>query len=52
MALLHALTNNKEKVGDFYENSFLDKFVKTHKQSSSEERARFVNEDKQLEEIH
>jgi hypothetical protein len=52
MALLHALINNKDKCGDFYEGSFLETFLKSHCNSSPEERARFVNEDKKLEEIH
>lgn len=52
MALLHAVTNTGSKIGGFTENSFLDVFTKTMSKASAEERARFLEDSKELEEIH
>lgn len=52
MALLHALTNSGNKVGGFVEKSFLDEFTTTLKDASPEDRARHLENSKELEEIH
>lgn len=52
IAILHALLNTVNHVGGAVEGSFLDRFLKETEGKNGDERGEFVNQSKELEEMH